>query len=52
MYTLSAYLKTDASDAQEDSAAEDKFCSLDELHILDMIEQVSSGEGSALPSSL
>ncbi|XP_050019392.1 E3 ubiquitin-protein ligase DZIP3 isoform X2 [Alexandromys fortis] len=46
MYTLSAYLKTDASDAQEDSAAEDKFCSLDELHILDMIEQGSSGKES------
>ncbi|XP_075820111.1 E3 ubiquitin-protein ligase DZIP3 isoform X6 [Microtus pennsylvanicus] len=46
MYTLSTYIKTDASDAQEDSAAEDKFCSLDELHILDMIEQGSSGKES------
>ncbi|OBS73668.1 hypothetical protein A6R68_15794, partial [Neotoma lepida] len=39
VHTLSTSVKTDASDAQEDSAAEDKFCSLDELHILDMIEQ-------------
>lgn len=52
MHTFSTYIKTDASDAQEDSATEDKFCSLDELHILDMIEQVSSGEGFALPYSL
>ncbi|CAO2631791.1 E3 ubiquitin-protein ligase DZIP3 [Lemmus lemmus] len=46
MHTLSTYVKTDASDAQEDSATEDKFCSLDELHILDMIEQGSSGKES------
>ncbi|KAL6089437.1 hypothetical protein STEG23_002080, partial [Scotinomys teguina] len=39
VHTLGTSVKTDASDAQEDSAAEDKFCSLDELHILDMIEQ-------------
>ncbi|ERE76405.1 E3 ubiquitin-protein ligase [Cricetulus griseus] len=45
-HTLSTYVKTDASDAQEDSAPEDKFCSLDELHILDMIEQGSSGKES------
>ncbi|XP_034370698.1 E3 ubiquitin-protein ligase DZIP3 isoform X4 [Arvicanthis niloticus] len=44
--TLSTYMKTDTSDAQEDSAAEDKFCSLDELHILDMVEQGSSGKES------
>nr|XP_048310281.1 E3 ubiquitin-protein ligase DZIP3 isoform X2 [Myodes glareolus] len=46
MHTFSTYIKTDASDAQEDSATEDKFCSLDELHILDMIEQGSSGKES------
>ncbi|XP_038201071.1 E3 ubiquitin-protein ligase DZIP3 isoform X3 [Arvicola amphibius] len=46
MHTLSTYIKTDASDAQEDSATEDKFCSLDDLHILDMIEQGSSGKES------
>ena len=50
--TLSTYMRTDTSDAQEDSAAEDKFCSLDELHILDMVEQVSTGEGLALSSFL
>lgn len=37
-------MKDDASDIQEDSATEDKFYSLDELHILDMIEQVSMTE--------
>ncbi|XP_063126602.1 E3 ubiquitin-protein ligase DZIP3 isoform X5 [Rattus norvegicus] len=47
MSTLSAYVKTDTSDAQDDSAAEDKFCSLDELHILDMVEPGSSGKDSA-----
>ncbi|XP_059133161.1 E3 ubiquitin-protein ligase DZIP3 isoform X1 [Peromyscus eremicus] len=46
VHTLSTSVKTDASDAQEDSAAEDKFCSLDELHILDMVEQGSSGKES------
>lgn len=46
--TVSRFMKDDASDAQEDSATEDKFYSLDELHILDMIEQVSLiGEGAA-----
>lgn len=41
----------DISDIQEDSTTEEKFCSLDELHILNMIEQVSLiGERSALPS--
>lgn len=45
------FMKDDASDVQEDSATEEKFYSLDELHILDMIEQVSLiGEGIALPS--
>lgn len=39
------------SGIQEDSTTEGKFYSLDELHILDMIEQVSLiGERSALPS--
>lgn len=51
MSTPSAYVKTDTSDAQDDSAAEDKFCSLDELHILDMVEPVSTGEGLAPPPS-
>ncbi|XP_055449792.1 E3 ubiquitin-protein ligase DZIP3 isoform X2 [Psammomys obesus] len=46
VHTLSPYVKTDASDAQEDSATEDKFCSLDELHLLDMAEQGSSGKES------
>ncbi|XP_051047532.1 E3 ubiquitin-protein ligase DZIP3 isoform X4 [Phodopus roborovskii] len=46
-HSLSTYVKADASDAQEDSAPEDKFCGLDELHILDMIEQGSSGKESA-----
>lgn len=41
----------DISGIQEDSTTEGKFYSLDELHILDMIQQVSlSGERSALPS--
>lgn len=41
LYSISGFMKDDASDVQEDSATEDKFYSLDELHILDMIEQVS-----------
>ncbi|EPY75279.1 hypothetical protein CB1_001719009 [Camelus ferus] len=40
LYPVSRFMKDDASDIQEDSAAEDKFYSLDELHILDMIEQL------------
>ncbi|XP_069886389.1 E3 ubiquitin-protein ligase DZIP3 isoform X5 [Dipodomys merriami] len=40
------YMKDDASDIQEDSATEDKFYSLDELHILDMIEQGSTGKAN------
>lgn len=44
-------MKDDASNVHEDSATEDKSYSLDELHILDMIEQVSLiGEGTAPPS--
>nr|XP_045003231.1 E3 ubiquitin-protein ligase DZIP3 isoform X3 [Jaculus jaculus] len=43
-HPVSGYVRDDASDAQEDSAAEDKFYSLDELHILDMIEQGSTGK--------
>lgn len=35
------FMKDDGSDIQEDSATEEKFYSLDELHILDMLEQVS-----------
>uniref|UniRef100_A0A2K6T6Y2 E3 ubiquitin-protein ligase DZIP3 n=1 Tax=Saimiri boliviensis boliviensis TaxID=39432 RepID=A0A2K6T6Y2_SAIBB len=38
-HSVSRFIKDDASDVQEDSATEDKFYSLDELHILDMIEQ-------------
>jgi len=50
-HPVSGFMKDDASDIQEDSATEDKFYSLDELHILDMIEQVSLiGKGTALPS--
>nr|XP_036873548.1 E3 ubiquitin-protein ligase DZIP3 [Manis javanica]XP_036873549.1 E3 ubiquitin-protein ligase DZIP3 [Manis javanica]XP_036873550.1 E3 ubiquitin-protein ligase DZIP3 [Manis javanica] len=44
--TVSRFMKDDASDAQEDSATEDKFYSLDELHILDMIEQGSSSKAT------
>lgn len=51
LHPVSRFMKDDASDIQEDSATEDKFYSLDELHILDMIEQVSlTGEGTDLPS--
>lgn len=51
LYSISGFMKDDASDVQEDSATEDKFYSLDELHILDMIEQVSLiWEDTALPS--
>ncbi|KAM5276833.1 E3 ubiquitin-protein ligase DZIP3 isoform 10-T11 [Hipposideros larvatus] len=39
LHPVSKFMKDDASDVQEDSATEDKFYSLDELHILDMIEQ-------------
>lgn len=50
LHPVSGFMKDDASDIQEDSASEDKFYSLDELHILDMIEQVSLiREGTALP---
>ncbi|XP_060054393.1 E3 ubiquitin-protein ligase DZIP3 isoform X2 [Erinaceus europaeus] len=38
----SGLMNDDASDNQEDSAAEEKSYSLDELHILDMIEQGST----------
>ncbi|XP_032155060.1 E3 ubiquitin-protein ligase DZIP3 isoform X2 [Sapajus apella] len=43
-HSVSRFIKDDASDVQEDSATEDKFYSLDELHILDMIEQGSAGK--------
>ncbi|XP_053421192.1 E3 ubiquitin-protein ligase DZIP3 isoform X3 [Nycticebus coucang] len=46
-HSVSGFIKDDASDVQEDSATEDKFYSLDELHILDMIEQGSSGKVAA-----
>ncbi|XP_023975924.1 E3 ubiquitin-protein ligase DZIP3 isoform X1 [Physeter macrocephalus] len=44
LYSISGFMKDDASDVQEDSATEDKFYSLDELHILDMIEQGSTSK--------
>ncbi|XP_057401304.1 E3 ubiquitin-protein ligase DZIP3 isoform X2 [Balaenoptera acutorostrata] len=44
LYSISGFMKDDASDVQEDSATEDKFYSLDELHILDMIEQGSTNK--------
>lgn len=51
LHPVNGFMKDDISDIQEDSATEDKFYSLDELHILDMIEQVSLTErGTALPS--
>ncbi|XP_073889616.1 E3 ubiquitin-protein ligase DZIP3 isoform X5 [Macaca fascicularis] len=43
-HSVSRPIKDDANDVQEDSAMEDKFYSLDELHILDMIEQGSAGK--------
>ncbi|XP_047648881.1 E3 ubiquitin-protein ligase DZIP3 isoform X2 [Phacochoerus africanus] len=42
LYPVGRFAKDDASDIQEDSATEDKFYSLDELHILDMIEPGST----------
>uniref|UniRef100_A0A8D0P848 RING-type E3 ubiquitin transferase n=1 Tax=Sus scrofa TaxID=9823 RepID=A0A8D0P848_PIG len=52
LYPVSKFVKDDASDIQEDSATEDKFYSLDELHILDMIEQVSlTGEGTMITNA-
>ncbi|XP_016051133.1 PREDICTED: E3 ubiquitin-protein ligase DZIP3 isoform X1 [Miniopterus natalensis] len=47
LHPISRFMKDDASDIQEDSAAEEKFYSLDELHILDMIEQGSTSKVSA-----
>lgn len=50
LYAISRFMKDDASNIQV-STTEDKFYSLDELHILDMIQQVSlTGEGTVLPS--
>ncbi|KAM5281403.1 E3 ubiquitin-protein ligase DZIP3 isoform 2-T2 [Ctenodactylus gundi] len=46
-YSVERFMKDDASDVQEDSATEEKFYSLDELHILDMIEQASTGTVSS-----
>ncbi|XP_012045359.2 E3 ubiquitin-protein ligase DZIP3 isoform X40 [Ovis aries] len=42
LYAISRFMKDDASNIQEDSTTEDKFYSLDELHILDMIQQGST----------
>ncbi|XP_046514557.1 E3 ubiquitin-protein ligase DZIP3 isoform X9 [Equus quagga] len=47
LHPVSRFMKDDASDVQEDSATEDKFYSLDELHILDMIEQGSTSKVTA-----
>ncbi|XP_026348665.1 E3 ubiquitin-protein ligase DZIP3 isoform X4 [Ursus americanus] len=47
LHPVSGFMKDDASDIQEDSASEDKFYSLDELHILDMIEQGSTSKVTA-----
>ncbi|KAF6384640.1 DAZ interacting zinc finger protein 3 [Rhinolophus ferrumequinum] len=47
LHPVSKFVKGDASDGQEDSATEDKFYSLDELHILDMIEQGSTNKVTA-----
>ncbi|XP_074188345.1 E3 ubiquitin-protein ligase DZIP3 isoform X3 [Rhinolophus sinicus] len=47
LHPVSKFVKGDASDVQEDSATEDKFYSLDELHILDMIEQGSTNKVTA-----
>ncbi|XP_066202877.1 E3 ubiquitin-protein ligase DZIP3 isoform X1 [Saccopteryx leptura] len=47
LHPVSSLMKDDASDVQEDSRTEDKFYSLDELHILDMIEQGSPSTVSA-----
>ncbi|XP_039712842.1 E3 ubiquitin-protein ligase DZIP3 isoform X11 [Pteropus medius] len=44
LHSVSRFMKDDASDVQEDSSTEDKFYSLDELHILDMIEQGSTNK--------
>ncbi|XP_040081029.1 E3 ubiquitin-protein ligase DZIP3 isoform X13 [Oryx dammah] len=42
LYAISRFMKDDASNIQEDSTTEDKFYSLDEMHILDMIQQGST----------
>ncbi|XP_055424084.1 E3 ubiquitin-protein ligase DZIP3 isoform X9 [Bubalus kerabau] len=42
LYAISRFMKDDASNIQEDSTTENKFYSLDELHILDMIQQGST----------
>ncbi|XP_024433911.2 E3 ubiquitin-protein ligase DZIP3 isoform X1 [Desmodus rotundus] len=47
LYPVSSFMKDDASDVQEDYSTEDKVYSLDELHILDMIEQGSTSKVSA-----
>ncbi|XP_059020199.1 E3 ubiquitin-protein ligase DZIP3 isoform X4 [Mustela lutreola] len=44
LHPVNGFMKDDISDIQEDSATEDKFYSLDELHILDMIEQGSTNK--------
>ncbi|XP_054556590.1 E3 ubiquitin-protein ligase DZIP3 isoform X4 [Talpa occidentalis] len=47
LYPVNRFMNDDASDIQEDSATEDKLYSLDELHILDMLEQGSSSKVNA-----
>ncbi|KAF6118394.1 DAZ interacting zinc finger protein 3 [Phyllostomus discolor] len=47
LYPASNFMKGNTSDVPEDYATEDKVYSLDELHILDMIEQDSTNKVSA-----
>ncbi|KAG8509502.1 E3 ubiquitin-protein ligase DZIP3, partial [Galemys pyrenaicus] len=47
LHPVNRFMNDDASDVQEDSATEDKLYSLDELHILDMLEQGSSSKVTA-----
>nr|XP_020751940.1 E3 ubiquitin-protein ligase DZIP3 isoform X5 [Odocoileus virginianus texanus] len=47
LYAISRFMKDDASNIHEDSTTEDKSYSLDELHILDMIEQGSANNVTA-----
>ncbi|XP_043304543.1 E3 ubiquitin-protein ligase DZIP3 isoform X2 [Cervus canadensis] len=47
LYAISRFMKDDASNIHEDSTTEDKSYSLDELHILDMIEQGSTNKVTA-----
>ncbi|CAI9169353.1 unnamed protein product [Rangifer tarandus platyrhynchus] len=47
LYAISRFMKDDASNIHKDSTTEDKSYSLDELHILDMIEQGSTNKVTA-----